>query len=131
MLSGSCLCGALRYEIDDKLGPIAFCHCSNCRKASGTAFATNASVARDAFRWVSPTELLGSYESTPGVFRQFCRGCGSQLLAHRDSMPDILRLRIGSLDTKIATKPELHIFVGSKAEWYDIADALPQYQERP
>lgn len=131
MLTGSCLCGALRYAVDGDLGPIAMCHCSNCRKANGSAFATNASVDKDAFRWTSATDTLGEYESSPGVFRQFCRNCGSQLLAHRNATPDFLRVRIGSLDSKITAKPALHIFVGSKAEWYDIADQLPQYQERP
>jgi len=131
MLKGSCLCGSLKYEINGELGPIVMCHCSNCRKASGSAFATNAPVDASAVNWMSDTAALGEYESSPGVFRQFCRRCGSQLFSRRTATPDVLRLRIGTLDTKIMSKPTQHIFVGSKAEWCDITDSLPQYQERP
>jgi len=131
MLKGSCLCNSLQYEIDGELGPIVMCHCSNCRKANGSAFATNSPIDKKAFRWTGATDALGEYQSSPGVFRQFCRNCGSQLLSRRDAMPDVLRLRIGTLDTKIASKPAMHIFVGSKAEWFDITDHLPQHHERP
>ncbi|MCW4628484.1 GFA family protein [Marinomonas rhodophyticola] len=66
-----------------------------------------------------------------GVFRVFCKQCASPLYSRRSQMPELLRLRIGTLDSKIHSKPSSHIFVGSKAEWYEICDDIPQYQERP
>jgi hypothetical protein len=65
VLTGSCLCGAIRFEIDGELGPITCCHCSQCRRATGTAFATNANVARGAHRFTAGAELITEYESSP------------------------------------------------------------------
>jgi hypothetical protein len=66
MLKGSCLCGGIRYEIDADLGPVTNCHCSQCRKAAGAAFASNASVPAMSFRFVAGAELLKEWESSPG-----------------------------------------------------------------
>jgi hypothetical protein len=65
------------------------------------------------------------------VYRVFCGRCGSPLFSKRDAMPELLRLRLGTLDTPVTAKPTAHIFVAEKAEWYDICDDLPQYAERP
>jgi hypothetical protein len=126
MLSGSCLCGGIRYEIDAELGPVTNCHCSQCRKASGGSFATNASVPAAAFRFVAGAELLRSWESSPGTHRCFCGRCGSPILKRRDSSPDSLRLRLGTLDTDPKVRPSKHIYVGSKAAWVEITDDLPR-----
>ncbi|HAN56392.1 MAG TPA: aldehyde-activating protein [Betaproteobacteria bacterium] len=133
MLKGSCLCGAVNYEIHSELelGPIIICHCSKCRKANGTAFATNSSINTQDFKLVSGEKALAEFESTPGVFRVFCKHCGSPLYSKRRLMPEVIRLRIGTLDTAIESKPTLHAFVGSKAEWYEIHDELPQHTEWP
>lgn len=131
MLSGSCLCNGIQYEIKGDLGDIMQCHCQKCRKANGSAFAANAAIPTTAFTLLKGKELLAEYESTPGVFRVFCKQCASPLYSRRPNMPELLRLRIGTLDTKIEGKPSSHIFVGSKAEWYEIFDDIPQYEERP
>ena len=131
MLKGSCLCGSVQYQIDGDLGDIMVCHCQKCRKSNGTAFATNAAINSADFHFIGDHSTVAEFESTPGVFRVFCRQCGSPLYSRRPGMPDVLRLRIGTLDTQISGKPGVHIFVGSKAEWEDIHDNLPQYDERP
>lgn len=131
MLKGSCLCNAIQYEIEGELGPTMMCHCSKCRKANGSAYAINAAVKTDQFHFVKGQELVSEFESTPGVFRSFCKQCGSPLLSRRPSQPDIVRLRIGTLDTPVDVKPLAHIFVGSKASWDEIHDDIPQYDERP
>jgi hypothetical protein len=131
MLKGSCLCNGIQYEIKSELGGIMQCHCQKCRKANGTAFATNAAIPTSAFSYVKGEELVGEYESTPGVFRVFCTRCASPLYSRRPGEPEALRLRIGTLDTPIETKPSMHIFVGSKAEWDEVTDNIPQYHERP
>ncbi|MCY1428104.1 Glutathione-dependent formaldehyde-activating enzyme [compost metagenome] len=131
MLKGSCLCNSVQYEIHGELGPIVMCHCSRCRKANGSAFATNAPVNAADFHLIHGQNALAEYQSSPGVFRVFCGKCGSPLYSRRPAMPELLRLRIGTLDTPIEGRPTAHIFVGSKAEWCEILDELPQYPERP
>lgn len=128
-IKGSCLCGKIRFEYSGELGPITQCHCTQCRKTSGTAFAANCSIDKSNYSIVSGEELIKEYESVPGKFRAFCSNCGSPVYSRRDSLPDKLRIRLGLLDTEIDRKPEFHIFVNSKAEWHDICDEIPQYPE--
>jgi hypothetical protein len=130
MLTGSCLCGAVRYEVKGELGPIVMCHCAQCRKANGTAFATNSPVKARDFHLLQGSEALAEFESTPGKFRVFCGRCGSPLYSRRAAAPDVLRLRIGTLDTPLDARPSAHIFVDSKAAWWEIDDDLPQHAER-
>ncbi len=129
MLRGSCLCGAVRYEIEGALGPIVCCHCSMCRKAQGSAFATNAPVEAARFRLVEGRESLREYRSSPEKVRAFCSRCGSPIFSRHDARPEVVRVRIGTLDTPIAARPTAHIHVASKAEWYDILDGRPQHAE--
>ena len=131
MHKGSCLCGAVTYEIKGDLGPIIFCHCSRCRKANGTAFNAASLVKKADLQIVTGLDALTDFESSPGVGRVFCKHCGSPLFSRRDAMPDSVRLRIGTLDTPVSGKPSAHIFVASKAGWFDLHDDAPRYPERP
>lgn len=131
MHKGSCLCGAVKYEIDGELGPIVYCHCSRCRKANGSAFAAVSPVASSDFHIVKGQEHLRSYRSASGVHRVFCGICGSPIIGKRESLSETVRVRIGTLDTPSYAKVSAHIFVNSKAEWDNIHDDAPQYQERP
>jgi len=124
-LTGSCLCGAIRFEIDGELGPITCCHCSQCRRASGTAFATNANVARSAHRFTAGAELIAEYESSPGKLRAFCSRCGSPMYSRMVSEPD----RLGTIDGDPGGQPVLHVWTADKAAWYSIHDTLPQLPE--
>lgn len=126
MLTGSCLCGRVRYEIDGKIGPVGHCHCATCRKAQGGAFVTNAPVRRKYFRLVSGEDSVAKFESSPGKSRCFCRNCGSPLWSKRQSEPDIVRIRLGLLDTDPERRPLAHIWVSEKAPWFDITDDLAQ-----
>jgi len=131
MLKGSCLCGNIKYELDAPLGMIGICHCQRCRKASGSAFGVNATVDAAGFRLIAGADSLASFAAPTGVTRSFCRNCGSQLYSVRDTLPGALRLRLGTLDTPIEERPELHFFTASRAEWDEITDSLPQHPERP
>ena len=130
IFQGSCLCGGIHYEIHGKIGDVIQCHCQRCRKANGTAFATNASISSAAFKITQGENLVKKFAAS-GVYRWFCGECGSPLISSRDAQPELYRLRIGTLDTTLQQKPQMHIFVGSKAEWDCIADDLPQFEERP
>jgi hypothetical protein len=130
LLSGKCLCGGVRFEITSPLGPVVQCHCSMCRRATGTAFATNASVRSRDFRVVQGAELLSEYESSPGSWRVFCSRCGSPVFG-RVPVVDLVRVRLGTLDGDPGARPIADIWVGSKAPWFAIADALERFDEAP
>lgn len=128
MVAGSCLCGSVKYAVNGELGPIVCCHCSRCRKAQGTAFATNSPIKESEFQLLSGQNVLREYESSAGKFRAFCSSCGSPVYSRFIGKPGILRLRIGTLDTPIEARPTAHIYASSHAEWFEIQDDLPQYE---
>jgi hypothetical protein len=127
MLSGSCLCGRVKYQAEGPLQNVARCHCEQCRKASGSEFACNGSVAASSFRVLEGEELLKHYESSPGAQRVFCGQCGSHLFKRNAKEPGSVRLRLGCLDVEIDERPTMHVFVNEKPAWSEISDALPQY----
>jgi hypothetical protein len=127
MLKGSCACGRVRYEIrGELLGPITYCHCWRCRKHSGSSFGTTAGVKAAELAVVSGKELLSSWESSPGVFRYFASCCGSPIYKRSDATPELLGLRLGTLDSDPERTAQVHFSVTSKAPWLEIADSLPQ-----
>jgi len=128
MTTGSCLCGAIRFAIDGELAPIQICHCTQCRKAQGTPFATNIAIAKAAFRILQGGSLIAGYESSPGKQRMFCSRCGSPIYSRRDALPDIVRVRAGTLDGPLATRPSAHFHIASMANWWTIGDDLPRYE---
>ncbi len=129
MYKGSCLCGQVRFEIDGPINDIVYCHCSLCRKAQGSAFATNANVAVKDFTFVQGKDVLHSYESNPGHTKHFCSNCGSPIMSLNTARPDTVRIRLGTIESAISERPGCHIFSASKANWEQIADDLPQYDE--
>ncbi len=126
MTTGSCLCGTVRYEIDGRLGPVTFCHCTTCQKAQGGAFVVAAPVRTRYFRLVTGDEWVTEFESSPGKLRCFCRRCGSPLWSRRVAEPETLRIRLGALDSDPERRPAAHIWVSDKAPWFEITDELPR-----
>ena len=106
MLSGSCLCGRVAYEVDASPGPIVHCHCVTCRKTHGSAFSTVTNVPRNRFRWTKGEDLLKGFESAPGKTRYFCSQCGSHIVAAREGMDTVL-LRMGGQDA-LVLNPQPH-----------------------
>jgi hypothetical protein len=127
-LLGSCLCGSVRYEITAPLGNAEHCHCSMCRKAHGAAFSTNSVVPADRLTVTPGADFITEYESSPKLRRFFCSSCGSQLFIRRLDHPEQTVVTVDS-DPHVLT--ERHVFVASKAPWYEIADARPQFQIYP
>lgn len=128
MITGSCLCRGIRFEITGALGLVAQCHCVDCRKAQGSAFAVNTSVARDDFRFTAGEDLLQCYESTPGKHRCFCSRCGSPVYSRRDDVAGVVRPRVGLLDGDIGTRPAVHGWTSDKAAWERLPDdGLPRF----
>lgn len=126
---GSCLCGSVRFEIDEFLPAIGHCHCSMCRKFHGAAYATIAGVAAESFRWTSGEEALRRYTAENGTARSFCGNCGSSLTFFSPNAPsDVVEIALGSLDDEIPVRPDAHIYVSSGADWHEITDDLPQFE---
>lgn len=128
-IQGSCLCGAVRYEVTGPVTGAGHCHCSMCRKSHGAAFATWGFVDPEHFRWTSGEDQVSAYVSSPGHERCFCRKCGAPLVARQQG--EIREVVLASIDGDPGIRPSEHIFVGSKAVWHDITDSLPQWPAFP
>jgi hypothetical protein len=128
-LTGRCLCGTVRFRISGPLGPVVYCHCAECRRANGTAFATNANVRRSDIAFTAGLDTVTEYESSMGKFRAFCSRCGSPMFSRMTEDPDNLRIRLGTLEQDPGGRAVLHVWVADKAPWFAITDQVPQLAE--
>ena len=108
---------------------MSHCHCSDCRKTHGAAFATYLGVRRDRHRILQGESDVAGHTTGTGTRRSFCRHCGSTLTCTVTSEPDVVYVAVATLDTRLERRPEYHIFVRSKVPWVDILDGLPQHPE--
>lgn len=128
MVRGSCLCGGIAFEADE-VPLLTTCHCSKCRKSRGAAFSTTAAVPAAAFRFVRGEGLIEVYRPDPnGYTSHFCRTCGSSAPFAVEERKLVL-VPAGLLDDDPGVKPALHMFVGSKAPWWEITDDAPRFDE--
>jgi hypothetical protein len=129
MYQGSCLCGEIRFQISRKITNAIMCHCSECRRAQGTAFATNANVENEHFEFLAGENNLTEFKENANKSRFFCKSCGSPIMAKLKNHPKHTRIRLGLIENDIQTPIEKHIFVASKANWDNICDDIPQHKE--
>ena len=126
MLTGQCLCGAHRFELE---GPFEFnhhCHCGYCRKHHGSAFVSLVGVAADCSRWDRADVI--AYRTSPDFVRESCATCGTPLPQEIPGLPRFVPAGcLGEADLSM----EFHIFVASKAPWYEIGDGLPTFDAFP
>jgi hypothetical protein len=130
MITGSCLCGGVRFEIRHAVGPFELCHCRRDRKATGSAFAAMIGVRTEEFRLLAGKELIATYEApilkSPPPFRTFfCRRCGAPV-PNPDPSGPWFEIPAGALDDDPGLRPDKHICTDIKAPWFTITDALPQ-----
>ncbi len=126
MHKGSCLCGAVRFEVAGDLPGADACHCGKCRKHSGHYFAST-DVPKSAVT-IRGEDNISWYHSSQQVRRGFCATCGTSLFW--DPMTrDKIAVAMGAFDTPTKTHLHVHIFVADKGDYYDIADGLPQNQQ--
>lgn len=130
-VTGSCLCGAVRYEVDpDPPAPLS-CHCRFCRRAHGAPFVMVSAIPRETLRWLSGEELISEYATRGGGQRYFCSVCGTRLYNSPRSFPGLVSLVVATLDEELASGPVAHINVESKAPWFEIQDGLPRFDALP
>jgi hypothetical protein len=131
MFTGKCECRNVQYQVDGDINDFSHCHCSQCRRLHGAAFASFGGVTRSEFKYLSGESHLTTYKSSASHDRVFCKNCGSNILVALTSEPDELYLAMGTVDGDPYCPPGYHIFVGSKAPWYEFNDQLPQYDTEP
>ena len=128
-INGGCLCGRVRYKITGPLSDADHCHCSKCRRQHGAAFSTYADFSPGDFKWTSGENHVKVFETVAGAGWCFCSECGSSLAATDKGV--ITSVTLGTVEGDPGIVPASHIFVGSKAPWYEINDDLPKFEERP
>jgi hypothetical protein len=127
---GSCLCGGVIFEVALPFRRANHCHCSRCRKHSGTFGLTQGRVARSQFRLLSGEELIRVFAPPGGKAKAFCVECGSSLFGGDWPAGEEISVRLGSLDGDPGIRPQYHTFVGSRAPWDELPDdGLPRYGE--
>ena len=125
-LAGKCFCGAVTYAVSDEFVYAANCHCSNCRRTTGSAFKPFAGIERNKLHLTKGQNKLTIFgnENAGDIH---CRMCGSLLYSVvRDGA--FVHVAMGTLVDDPSIRPSKHIFVGSKASWFTITDNLPQYE---
>ena len=135
MIQGSCLCGAVAFEIDGRVTPIQLCHARRCQKSTGSAFAPELAARADRFRWLRGEDDIAHYEAPllrepPPMRKNFCRRCGSPLPVQQPESGFVVILA-GVLDGDAGARPFQHIFLGEAAPWETVHDDLPKHPERP
>jgi hypothetical protein len=128
MLTGRCLCGAVEYTVADAFRYAMNCHCSNCRRATGSAFKPFAGIEYEALQLVPGKDAVAIYGDREAAHDVHCAACGS--LLYSVVRPNV-HVTMGTLVDDPTIRPTAHIFVGSKAAWDQITDDLPQYREFP
>lgn len=129
--SGSCLCGAIRFDIEGEFERFFLCHCEHCRKDTGSAHAANLFSSSARLKWISGEEQITQF-TLPGTrhSRSFCRVCGSAVpMMQMNGM--LLVVPAGSLNSEIRIKPDAHIFVSSRASWDEALESVPRIDKLP
>jgi hypothetical protein len=118
-VSGSCLCGAVAYEVEEPFDHFLYCHCARCRKATGTAHAANAVVDPSAFRWTKGDTDIVRYDlpSARSFATAFCRHCGSPM-PHLTRSGKRMIVPAGTFDGEPCAKPSVHAYWKSRADWF-------------
>ncbi len=128
MHSGYCLCGRVRFSFESTPTYVSACHCSICRRITGSAFATYVNVAVADLTVISGADQLATYEVSEKSSIQFCRSCGSTVFTSHSDYADEIFVTLGALEETADLRLMYHEFVGSKADWFEIHDSLPQFE---
>lgn len=129
-ITGSCLCGSVKFEAKPPYAAFRYCHCSRCRKASGSAHAANLFVPETQFKWLAGESLLKHFDH-PDATRfavSFCPQCGTRM-PHKVKTTDNMLIPAGALDGDPGERPANSIFWKSKAAWYVAPSELPHFDE--
>lgn len=127
-LSGSCLCGKIKFTIENNLIYAAYCHCSDCRKASGSSYSVFGGIEPDQLKIREGQAYIGKFVKSAETIGHFCKECGSGLFAEKPKL-GLINVLYGVLDDAPPLLPQAHLFVGSMACWDKISDELPTFEK--
>lgn len=127
MLKGSCLCGAVKYEVAGSALSLGHCHCHMCQKFHGAPFGSYVRVTASEFRFVSGRDEVVEYRSSPQVTRSFCGRCGAPLLFQVDGRSSV-GVAAGSLDSDPGVRPSYQIWTESRAPWWELDPDVPAFE---
>jgi hypothetical protein len=122
MLRGSCLCGAVRFEVSEPFESVSQCHCTSCKRISGGTGTVSGRARSDAIRLVAGEELLTRYQPDEGSAKTFCSVCGANLFGGGWPESEQSSVRLSAIDDPFERKPDTHIFVRSVAPWETLPD---------
>lgn len=128
LLQGGCLCGAVEYSIPDDLIYAGYCHCSECRRWTGAPFSVTGGVKEEVFNLTKGMPSLSSFKKGKNSTSYFCNNCSTIVYGE---VPEyqMIYVMLGTLHGSPSLKPQWHIYTGSKVDWYQIGDDLPQYAD--
>lgn len=128
MHRGTCLCESVRYTIKCEPRDCCYCHCSVCRRLTGSAMSACGTVDVLDFTWTRGEDAISTYAQNNSINRLFCSKCGSYLATTHAKAPGQTFIALGCLDATVECEPEFHQFAGSKAKWCKIQTELPQFE---
>jgi hypothetical protein len=130
-LAGSCLCGAVRFELDERPTDAGYCHCTRCQRRTGTAASPQARVDGRSFHLTAGGDSLGVWRHPDGGFEKcFCRNCGAHLFSRNPDDQRQMSIRMAAFDEDPGVRPRWRSFVAYAAPWEPIPDdGLERYQE--
>ena len=131
MITGHCECEKISFEANCEVSEYSHCHCSQCRRLHGAAYASFAKIELKYFKYLSNTDLLSSYASSGNHERIFCSNCGSNIMVILADYPETVYVAMGVINGDPKLPEPYHIYVGSKAPWHEILDDCKQYNEEP
>lgn len=132
-LRGSCLCGTVRFVVQGPVDAFYLCYCSRCRKASGSAHASNLFAPAANLRWVSGEDAIRRHElATARYFaRCFCGTCGAPVPSVSRRDPERVLIPAGALDDEPEIRPQRRIHCADQAAWSKDLDSVPRFEQRP
>ena len=132
-VQGGCNCGAVRYRLTGDPLAVAVCHCTNCRRQSGSAFSVNVVVRGDAMQMTGDVATWEDLDTESGepVLRQFCPTCGSPIRSLSAASPKVAIVKAGTADDPGQFVPAIHVWTASALPWVAIPVGLPQFPRNP
>jgi len=130
ILSGGCLCGRVRFEVQEPLGPAGYCHCTRCQRRTGSGSSAQARIDASALRVIEGDEHVRPYRPAKGFEKLFCAECGSALFSRNPEDPAQMSVRLGAFEGDPGVRPQFRQFVAYAPAWEPVPDdGLPRFAE--
>ena len=131
-IEGGCLCAKVRYSADAEPTFVGVCHCKNCQKGTGTAFAVVVALPKPALTVRGTLKTFNDRgDSGKALYRRFCPDCGSSVIDEAEAMPNIAMIMAGTLDDASWVKPAMEIYLDSAQPWVNLGGERPRFPKMP